>query len=301
MGTVLVHLASGIGNVVLATPLLVALEEMGFRTHVWLDADYPETAELFDGWSAVATIMKRPPGDVSGYSHIIPAAPPFYWSRFAALFSRFSAVVPRPSDSLFYENEQVFYLSFARALGYPADRAPEYRLPIGPDERWGVTARTVVLAPGCKTGEMATKRWPFYPELSACLEDVCIVGTADDMRTADGAEFVFAPHVRSFIGRLTLRETAELLASAGLVVGNDGGLSHIAVAVGTPTLMIFGPTPDVALGVLPSHVRVLRAGLGCEPCWHANRFRECSGRIDCLRQIDVNRVLREIRQLNTTG
>lgn len=297
MDTVLVHLAAGVGNLVLATPLLVALEEMGFRTHVWLDADYPETADLFEGWSAVAKITNRPPGDVAEYAHVIPAAPPFYWSRFAAVFSRFSAVMPRPSDSLFYENEQAFYLAFARALGYPADRAPAYRLPIGPNERWGVTACTVVLAPGCKTGEMSKKRWPFYGELSACLEDVCVVGTTDDIRTADGSELVFAPHVRSFIGRLTLRETAELLASAGLVVGNDSGLSHIAAAVGTPTLMIFGPTPDLALGALPSNVRVLRAGLRCEPCWLANRFGECNGRIECLRQIDVYRVLREIRQL----
>jgi ADP-heptose:LPS heptosyltransferase len=297
--TVLVHLASGIGNVVLATPLLVALEELGFRTHVWLDADYAGTAELLDEWSAVASTMSGPPADVSVYSHVIPAAPPFYWSRYANVYSRLPSVMARPADSVFYENEQAFYLSFARSLGYPTDRAPAYRLPVAPDDRWGVSARTIVLAPGCKTGEMATKRWPYFPQLSACLEDVCVVGTPDDMRTSDGSEFIFAPHVRSFVGQLTLRETAELLACAGLVVGNDSGLSHIAAAVGTPTLMIFGPTPDVALGPLPSHVRVLRAGLACEPCWRANRFVECNGRIECLRQIDVNRVLREIGQLTS--
>ena len=39
-------------------------------------------------------------------------------------------------------------------------------------------------------------------------------------------------HVRSFAGQLTLRETAELMAAAGVVAGNDSGLSHVAAAVG---------------------------------------------------------------------
>src|SRR5206468_4454091 len=51
--TALVHLASGVGNIVLATPLLVALDEMGLTVDVWLDADYPETADLLRPWSVV--------------------------------------------------------------------------------------------------------------------------------------------------------------------------------------------------------------------------------------------------------
>jgi ADP-heptose:LPS heptosyltransferase len=296
LSTVLVHLASGIGNIVLATPLLVALEELGFATHVWLDADYPETAELLEGWSAVARILREPPKDFGGYHHVLPAVPPFYWSRYSGRYREIAAALARPADSVFYENEQAFYLSFARALGYSSDRVPMYRLPIAPDERWGVTARTVVLAPGCKTGEMAAKRWPYFPELSARLEDVSIVGTQDDLRSYDGTEFVFAPHARCFAGQLSLRETAEVLASAGLVVGNDSGLSHVAAAVGTPTIMIFGPTPDRTLGTLPSNVQVLRTGLSCEPCWHGARFGECHGRIDCLHVLDVDAVMRQVLQ-----
>ena len=159
-----------------------------------------------------------------------------------------------------------------------------------------VGASTVVLAPGCKTGEMTAKRWPYFPELAERFDDVAVVGTGDDLRRFDGTAMRFAAHVRSFAGRLTLRATAEVLASAGVVVANDSGLAHVAAAVGTPTVMIFGPTPHATLGRFPPNVAVLRAGLPCEPCWFGGaRFRACDRRIDCLRSLGVEEVEREVR------
>ena len=58
----------------------------------------------------------------------------------------------------------------------------------------------------------------------------------------------FPAHVRSLVEQLSLREIAEVIASAGVVVGNDSGLSHVAGAVGTPTVVLFGPTPSESLG-----------------------------------------------------
>jgi ADP-heptose:LPS heptosyltransferase len=292
---VLAHLASGVGNLVLATPLLVALNEMEFETDLRLDADYPPAAELFEGWCAVARIGARPPRAVGEYAAILPAIPPFYWPRFAAEYRSLRQSVPRPPDALFYQDEQAYYLQFARALGYPPDRRPACRLPVAPSQRFDVTARTVVLAPGSKTGEMTAKRWPHFPELAAQLDDVAIVGTRDDLPPRP-----FPPHCRSFIDRLSLRETAELLASAGLVVGNDCGLAHVAAAAGTPTLMIFGPTDHRVLGALPENVRVLRQGLPCEPCWQRTRLAECGGRVDCLAGIGVDRVLSAVRETLAT-
>ena len=71
----------------------------------------------------------------------------------------------------------------------------------------------------------------------------------------------FPAHVSSLVGQLSLRETAEVMASAGVVVGNDSGLSHIAAAVGTPTVMLFGPTPHESLGPMSPNVKMLRSGL----------------------------------------
>src|SRR5215469_3033475 len=292
--TVLVHLAAGLGNIILATPMLLALSRSGFAVDLLVDGDYGETADLLRGWSALRAVYngtagERPP---QSYELRIPALPPFYWSRFAADYSD----PPRPADTLFYRDEQAYYLEFARRLGCEVEEPPYYFLPAAPDERNEITADTLVLAPGCKTGEMAAKRWPHFPCLAECFGDVVVVGTADDLHNFDGTPMRFPSHARSLVGRLSLRETADVMAAAGVVVANDSGLGHIAGAVGTPTILLFGPTPDATLGRLPPNVRVLRAGLACEPCWFGDRYGPCAGRVACLPLIQPARVAAAIAQ-----
>jgi len=295
--SVLVHLAAGIGNLVLATPLLRALHELGCTVDLRLDADYPAAAGLFRSWCLVRRIGESAfPARLETYDLLVPAVPPFYWSRFAGLYRRRNNVAVRPSDALFASNEQLWYLQFAVALGFHTGVFPYYELPVVPQETFGVTAETIVLAPGCKTGIMAAKRWPYFPELAARFPDVAVVGTADDIPSQP-----FPPHVRSFIGSIGLVETAQLLASAGLVVANDSGLAHIAGAAGTPLLMLFGPTSEVVLGSFPPHVRVLRLGLPCEPCWNSRRLESCAGAVSCLAGLSVDTVEREIRAMQRVG
>ncbi len=297
MPDVLVHLAAGLGNIVLASPLLLALEEMGFTVDLRLSADYDETAELFRGWSTVRSVWSRsdqvPERD---YRHVIPAIPPFYWPHFQRYYDGCRNCVTRPRDELFYHNEQEYYLAFARTLGF-SGRAPDCRLPIAPTAESGIGAETVVLVPGCKTGEMAMKRWPHFPVLAQRFEDAAVVGVPDDLRGPDGAVLAFPPHVRNLVGQLSLRQTAELLAGAGVVVANDCGLGHLAAAVGTPTIMIFGPTPHLTLGPMPSHVRIVRRGLDCEPCWFGARFEACARARDCLCGLNVDLVEKAVRAL----
>src|SRR5436190_21511591 len=135
--TGLVHLASGVGNIVLATPLLIALNELGWQLDVCLDADYAETIELLRPWSLVREVHTG--GVIAAarrrrYTTIVPAVPPFYWARFKAGYSGSllgAPVVARPSDRLFVEDEQAYYLQFARTLGYTGDR-PVPTLPVAP-------------------------------------------------------------------------------------------------------------------------------------------------------------------------
>ncbi len=298
MNAVLVHLASGIGNIVLATPLLIALARRGLEVDVLVDGDYAQTADLLMGWSAVRAVFngslrQRPVGP---YDIVVPGIPPFYWHRYRAQYAGDRRCLARPPDTLFYQDEQRYYLEFARKLGCDVEPPPAYFLPIQADETRGVSANTLVIAPGCKSGEMAAKRWPFFPRLAEAFQDVVLVGTPDDLRTYDGRPICFPTHVRSFVDQLTIRETAEVMAAAGVVVANDSGLAHIAGAVGVPTVMIFGPTPDLTLGGLPPNVEVLRAALPCEPCWFARRFEACNGRIDCLAQVHVDNVVQAIRR-----
>lgn len=295
-GAILVNLASGIGNIVLATPLVLSLARHGFIVDLLVDADYHGVEALFDGWDAVRHVYVGP-GDSSAialYEHVAAAIPPFYWRRFRSRYEGLN--VYRPPDALFYENEQAYYLQFARALGCDVSNPPTYYLPARNVQR----TETIVLAPGSKPVEMATKRWPYYAELAAQLGDVTFVGTADDLLRFDRSRMQVPGNVHSVVGCLSLGDTVSLLASARAVVANDSGLGHVAGALGTPTILLFGPTPNSTLGVLPQNVTVLRSGLPCEPCWFGARFRACSHQIDCLRQLSIKSVIREI-DLLTSG
>src|SRR5438552_1594163 len=111
---VLVHLASGVGNIVLATPLLQVLDRHGHRVDVLIDGDYAETADLLLHWSVVRAVHRVMPA--LAYDRLLAAIPPFYWQRYRARYRADVRCVPRPSDSLFYADEQRYYLSFAQAL-----------------------------------------------------------------------------------------------------------------------------------------------------------------------------------------
>lgn len=287
--TALVHLGAGIGNIVFATPLLVALSEMEIEVDILLDADYPEAASLFDGWSAIRRVVRRTEGT---YDCSIPALPPFYWPQRARKYA--GRVLKRPPASLFERNEQAFYFDFARQLGCKRENPPAITLPVAPAPHAAVSATTAILAPGSKTGEMTAKRWPWFAELAGSLSDVVVAGTEDDSTCHWGRRWNWPAHARVMLGRLSLRETAEMLAASGVVVANDTGLAYIAAAVGTPVVILYGPTPAAELGALPPYVRQVRPNLACAPCWRTARLQACGGRLTCLEEISVGMVLKEV-------
>jgi heptosyltransferase-2 len=92
------------------------------------------------------------------------------------------------------------------------------------------------------------------------------------------------------IRRQSLLEVARLLGTCGAVVTNDSGLLHLAEAVGTPVLAIFGPTVR-EFGYFPclADSEVLEHVLDCRPC-SRNGKRSCHrGDLACLRQISPDR------------
>ncbi len=289
---ILVHVSSGIGDIVLATPLLLVLSRHFSVIDLRLDADYPGAGELFRHWSALRRVHDARAGERPGYDYdiMIPAVPPFAWRRFESLYRNRSGVVQRPPDALFYHDSQTWYLEFARRIGCDIETRPGSFLPAVPAHDRGIGPTTLALAPGCKTGEMAAKRWPHFPRLAEAFADVVLVGTPDDLRSEDGQIVRFPSHIRSLIGELSLRELADVLAACGAVVANDSGIGHMAAAVGTPVVLLFGPTPHETLGV-PPNATVLRAGLGCEPCWFSARLAACGGQISCLATLPVSAVI----------
>ncbi|MCX7591088.1 MAG: glycosyltransferase family 9 protein [Kiritimatiellae bacterium] len=96
--------------------------------------------------------------------------------------------------------------------------------------------------------------------------------------------------VVSLAGRLALPEVATVLHSARLFVGPDSGLAHLAVALGTPTVVLFGPSDPLKWGFHEGRHAIVRANLPCAPCFIFGYHRPCRT-VDCMKQITVEDVM----------
>jgi heptosyltransferase-2 len=167
----------------------------------------------------------------------------------------------------------------------------------------GVSAGTTLIgmAPGSVWG---TKRWPYYPELAQLLADagrVVVVGGAADSELA-GAIVATSPTAIDATGRLSLLASAELIGRCGVLVTNDSAPLHLASAMGTPTLAIFGPTvPEFGFGPLAPASAVLGLdALPCRPCDRHGPARCPLGHHRCMRDLAPTLVAERARALLLT-
>lgn len=189
----------------------------------------------------------------------------------------------------------------------PAERRPS--LAPGDRERREVDAllaghgvqadeRLVALAPG---SVWATKRWPYYPELAQLLSEharIVVVGSSADSPLAR-AIVAAAPSSVDATGQLSLLASAELLGRCGTLVTNDSAPMHLASAMGTPTVAIFGPTvPEFGFGPLSPRVSVVgHETLPCRPCDRHGPQRCPLGHHRCMRDLAPSVVADRTRAL----
>ena len=145
----------------------------------------------------------------------------------------------------------------------------------------------VSLAPGSAWG---TKRWPYYPELAKRLvEDyrIAIIGSKADAELAAQITDGLPPErVINGVG-LPLLASAELIGRSRTIVTNDSAPQHLASAMGTPTLTIFGPTvPEFGFGpIAERHAVAGHESLSCRPC-HRHGPQRCPlGHWRCMREL----------------
>jgi ADP-heptose:LPS heptosyltransferase len=124
---------------------------------------------------------------------------------------------------------------------------------------------------------------------------IVLTGTADDRALTDRVAALMPPDVRTLnlAGAMTLPVFGGLLESVNLLVTGDTGPMHLAAAVGTPLVAIFGPSDPDRYGPLSTRARIVTADLWCRPC---NRVRlppaRCShGTPDCLDLVSVEMVV----------
>jgi len=152
----------------------------------------------------------------------------------------------------------------------------------------------VALAPG---SVWATKRWPYYAPLAARLAArgarVVVIGGGDDAALAAEIAAAAGPTTLDATGKLSLLASAELIGRAGALVTNDSAPQHLASAMGTPTVTVFGPTvPDFGFGPLaPRRATVGHDSLDCRPCDRHGPQRCPLGHWKCMREVGAEEVM----------
>ena len=159
----------------------------------------------------------------------------------------------------------------------------------------GVRAPFLAIAPGSIWG---TKRWPGYAELvQRVAEPVVIVGGPEDRRLGDEIASAAPDRVRNAAGALSLRASAALIERARLLVTNDSAPLHLASAVRTPIVAIFGPTvPRFGFGPREPADRIVEVhGLDCRPCSSHGPMVCPLGHHRCMVEVSAEQVAEVLR------
>ena len=163
----------------------------------------------------------------------------------------------------------------------------------------GVQRPFVALAPGSAWG---TKRWPFYPELAVKLGEhfnVVVVGGNAEVEIGNLIVSQLPQGcAANAAGSLGILGSASLIGKASLLVSNDSAPQHLASAMGTPTITIFGPTvPEFGFGPLSRGSTVAGIdGLACRPCDRHGPQHCPLGHWRCMRELSSGHVFGLITQ-----
>jgi 3-deoxy-D-manno-octulosonic-acid transferase/heptosyltransferase-1 len=142
-----------------------------------------------------------------------------------------------------------------------------------------------------------TKLWPAGNFAALCdrMVDglaVRVVLTGLESRTMDAVKSRLQRPVIDLTGRTTLRDLACLYRRASLLVSTDSGPMHIAAAVGTKVIAIFGPTDPLRTGPYGQGHKVIRTGVSCSPCFK----KTCPDPV-CMTNLGVEEVLQQVKSL----
>jgi len=207
--------------------------------------------------------------------------------------------VPRPGE--IPAHQRYYYLELLRRAGL-IDALPEcaeIRLRADPEAGYSLlrdfglrSGRVIGVSPGAQNSQ--AKQW--LPERFAAVAsklaeeweaEVALFGTAAERELCGLIAELIGPQAHNLGGRTTLGQFLDLAAACLAFVTNDSGSMHVAAAVGTPTVAVFGPTNVEATGPSSSLARVVRIPVECSPCEH----RRCPIDHRCMTRVEPEMVL----------
>jgi heptosyltransferase-1 len=193
------------------------------------------------------------------------------------------------------------YLEIAKAIGARVKKI-EFPLYVDKTAKEKIKAligninEYIVIVPSAR---WITKRWPAenFALLIKNISIPCVItGSKSEKMLTQKILNSASDNIINLCGKTDLKELTALIAGAKAVVSNDSGPMHIAVALGVPTVTIFGPTDPVKTGPYGwqtnRNFRVIRANVSCSPC----RKKRCKELI-CMHNVGVDVVYKALKEI----
>jgi lipopolysaccharide heptosyltransferase II len=186
-----------------------------------------------------------------------------------------------------YGHEVQWNEHLAEAVGAPSQRTMPRLLQRDDATAWLATMLGndadrgyVVLSPGAHNG--SAKRYLLASWATVANALVCSHGVRIVLSGANGElplvrELAQALDVPPLIaaGRTNMRQLLTLIGQARLLMAGDSGPVHLAAALGTPVVAVFGPTDPRVYRPYTNRATILHAALPCSPCYDSRTTAEC--------------------------
>ncbi|GAC1372855.1 MAG: lipopolysaccharide heptosyltransferase II [Ktedonobacteraceae bacterium] len=222
--------------------------------------------------------------------------------------------VPVSTSRTHLEHEADIYLDLARALKLKMDH-PHMRFVPTAEERRSIRPaeqKQVAVFPGGGSNpgmDLTAKRWPLeryralvYRLVHELHVQVLLIGGPDDVKLNETLlDKLDAPAgtVVNLAGKTSFGQSAAQIEACALFVGNDSSPMHLAAAVGTPVIAIFGPTSPAEYGPYPlddpQHVALWRHPTG-QPCFFLGKMQPCAN-CTCMQAVTAEEVWSEVERL----
>ncbi len=319
---VLVRLPNWLGDAVMATPVLESLKA-SYPTALFTLVGTPVALSLFEGDERVERLVvdesKKAKSRLFWFYKAAKELGSFdiaitlQNSLLSALFLFFTGSkvrigYAREFRSLFLthapkENKKIhqvlrylelvkpFCTTVTEKLHISSNATPKNLCIINPGAAYGEAKRWEAV----KFGEVATRLSKEY--------DIAIVGAPNEVDIGAQVEETLKTHgvtnYQNLVGKTTMRELVDLIASAKLFITNDSGPMHIAAAFSVPTVAIFGSTDENETAAWGNpHYAVVKKDMDCRPC----KKRTCPLKHhDCMRLIEAAEVLEAVKRLEESA
>jgi lipopolysaccharide heptosyltransferase I len=208
------------------------------------------------------------------------------------------------------EHAVVRYYRVAPMLGF--DDVPiEFRLGVPAEAR--VKAESLLADAGVGPGERfalvtpgarwETKIWPAGKIAEVCEHiyrawglKIVLAGGPGEMPDCRAVAAAAGVPTGNVCGRTSLRDLVALIDASSVLVSNESGPMHVAVALGRPVAGVVGPTNPSRNGPFSANSRIVRHALPCSPCY-LKKLSQCRYGHACMREVEAAEMIDAVEQL----